>query len=69
MIKWIREEAGVYHDKIGRFKIIKTWDRLYGNHWKLFDVEADIFKGVYHERTLLDCKLKAETIIKEKGDC
>lgn len=69
MIKWIREEAGVYHDKTGRLKIIKTWDRLYGNHWKLYDKEADIFEGVYHERTLLDCKLKAETIIKEKGDC
>lgn len=63
MIKWKRIEAGEYESEDGRFYILKTWDRIYGNHWQLLDKNAtDYYKDLYHENTLLDCKLKAESI-------
>lgn len=65
MIKWKKIEAGEYESEDGRFHILKTWDRIYGNHWQLHDSnESDYYKGLYHENTLLDCKLKAETVNK-----
>ena len=77
MIKWHRIEAGEYVGENERFRILKTWDRIYGNHWMLRDAEAlDIYKGTYHERTLLECKLKAEGVLhtqatkeERKDDC
>jgi len=63
MIEWKRIEAGEYESKDGRFHILKTWDRIYGNHWQLLDRNAnDYYKSLYHENSLLDCKLKAEAI-------
>ena len=63
MISWKRIEAGEYESEDGRFHILKTWDRVYGNHWQLRDRnEPDIYKGRYDESSLLDCKLKAETL-------
>lgn len=63
MIEWKRIEAGEYESKDGRFHILKTWDRIYGNHWQLLDRNAnDYYKALYHEFSLLDCKLKAEAI-------
>lgn len=63
MIKWKKIEAGDYEDENGRFKILKTWDRIYGNHWILYDRNySDFRNGQYHEDTLLDCKLRAETV-------
>lgn len=65
MIKWKRIEAGEYESEDNRFHITKTWDRIYGDHWRLLDRNADdYYKGLYHENTLLDCKLKAETLNK-----
>ncbi len=65
MIKWKRIEPGEYESEDGRFYILKSWDRVYGNHWKLLDrEEADMYKGTYREKSLLDCKLKAEDLLK-----
>ena len=64
MIKWVRIEAGEYKDEKDRFHIIKTWNRVYGNHWQLYDnQEENYYRGIYPEKTLLDCKLKAEAIV------
>lgn len=64
MIKWNKIEAGEYRSDDNRFHIIKTWDRIYGNHWQLHDGNsADYYKGLYQEQTLLDCKLKAEALV------
>lgn len=72
MIEWEKIEAGEYKSRDGRFKILKTWDRIYGNHWCLMDTSAGPvgMSGIrtgkyteYSERTLLECKLKAEGII------
>jgi hypothetical protein len=63
MIAWKRIEAGEYESEDGRFHILKTWNRIYGNHWQLQDKnEPDYYKSLYDEQTLLDCKMKAETI-------
>ena len=63
MIKWKRIEAGEYESEDGRFYIIKTWNRIYGDHWRLFDRnDDDYYKGLYQEKTLFECKLKAEAI-------
>ena len=63
MIKWVKIEAGEYQSEDERFTIYKIWDRLYGNHWELRDMnEPDRYKGTYYEKTLLDCKLLAERI-------
>ena len=63
MIKWKREINGTYVSDCGRFQIWKSWDRIFGNHWKLYDnMEKNYYKAQYHERTLLDCKLNAEVL-------
>ena len=68
MIKWKRIEAGEYESEDERFTILKTWNRIYGNHWQLCDRnERDHYKGLYQEYTLLDCKLKAEIIVDSEG--
>ncbi len=64
MIKWKKIEAGEYDSLDERFHIIKAYDRIYGDHWVLYDRnEKDPFKGKYDEETLLACKNKAETLI------
>ena len=63
MIAWKRIDAGEYEIEDGRFHILKTWDRIYGNHWQLQDKnEPDYYKSLYDEQTLLDCKMKAKAI-------
>ena len=69
MIKWIRLEAGEYESDDERFYILKSYNRIYGEHWSLRDrQDPDSYKGTYVEETLLNCKLRAEEIImSEKG--
>lgn len=63
MIEWQRKEAGYYESIDNRFLIMKTYDRIYGNHWVLHDKNIDdYYKRQYHEDTLRDCKLKAEAL-------
>lgn len=71
MLKWTKLDAGEYQDTTERFSATKTWDRIYGDHWVLIDAKEYYdgdnisYKGKYDERTLLDCKLKAEALAKE----
>lgn len=63
MIKWNRLDAGEYESDDKRFYILQTYDRIYGNHWVLHDNnEPNRYKGRYDERTLRDCKAKAEVL-------
>jgi len=65
MIKWIRLEPGEYESEDQRFHILKTWNRVYGNHWQLQDRnEESYYKGQYHEQSLMGCKLKAEALLR-----
>ena len=46
MIKWKRLDAGEYESADERFHIIKGYDRIYGDHWILYDRnEPDEYKG------------------------
>ena len=65
MLKWTKLDAGEYQDTTERFHAMKAWDRIYGDHWVLYDSKNISYKGKYDERTLLDCKLKAEALAKE----
>lgn len=68
MIEWVKLDAGEYQSKDERFYILKTYDRIYGNHWELRDRNVpDYYKSLHHEYTLKDCKLYAESIVKEKS--
>ena len=63
MIKWTRIEAGEYESEDKRFRIMKDYDRIYGEHWTLYDQTIDDwYKMQYHEATLKECKLKAEVL-------
>ena len=65
MITWLKIDSGEYESSDKRFYIIKTYDRIYGNHWQLQDThEKDYYKSLYHEYSLRECKLKAETLVK-----
>jgi len=67
MIKWKKLDAGEYESEDGRFYVLKTWNRLYGNHWTIRDrFEVDYYKGLYNEETFLQCKLRAEYIINQE---
>ncbi len=65
MIEWIRIEPGHYKNKNGRFIIRKNEYGFY--KWRLEDYNAiakeGYYKGIYNEKTLLDCKLQAEQIL------
>ena len=41
-ITWIKKDAGEYESSDGRFYILKTYDRIFGNHWVLFDKTSAI---------------------------
>lgn len=56
-ITWVREEAGSYHSEDGRFDIINVYDRLLGNHWRLWDRRTN---QTYEKDTLKECKWVAE---------
>lgn len=56
-IKWLREGAGSYHSEDGRFDIINVYDRLLGNHWRLWDRRTN---QTYEKDTLKECKWVAE---------
>ena len=62
-IKWIREEAGSYHSEDGRFDITNVYDRMLGNHWRLWDRKT---KQTYEKDTLKECKWVAEGYILPK---
>ena len=67
MLKWVKKEAGEYESFMGRFHVLKTWDRIYGDHWQLRDRnEEDYYKGLYHQNTLMECKLMAEAILERE---
>ena len=69
MIRWKRIEAGEYESEDERFHIEKTWNRIYGNHWELWDrEEPDRYKGIYNEESLIACKLKAEMLMDIKSE-
>ena len=66
MIDWVKLDAGEYESADHRFYIIKTYDRIYGNHWLLQDRnEPNYYRGQYHEETLRECKAMAKTLKRE----
>ena len=59
--------SGEYESQDKRFYILQSYDRIYGNHWVLRDKNiADYYKQQYHENTLKDCKIKAETLLENQ---
>ena len=61
MLKWKKLAAGEYESEDKRFYILKSYDRVYGDHWILRDRNIDDpYKQIYHENSLRDCKVKAE---------
>ena len=72
MIKWVRAEAGEYTSTDGRFQVRKTWNRLYGNHWALYDKEYKKDQRprgpAYNAKTLKACQHMAELYAKECRD-
>lgn len=70
MIEWIKLDTGEYESKDGRFHALRSYDRIYGNHWELHDrTESDYYKGLYHEETLRMYKAMAETLLCENCIC
>ena len=65
MINWVKLDAGEYESEDKRFYILRSYDRIYGNHWLLRDrSEEDYYKGLYHENALYQCKVRAESLLK-----
>jgi len=64
MIKWKRIEAGDYISEDKRWHIIKGWDRVYGDHWILYDTTGDFYKDRYNLTSLKQCKTMAENLEK-----
>lgn len=69
MPDWKRIEAGEYESLDGRFYILRSWDRLYGNHWDLMDhTVKDYYKSITHCDSLKHAKYVAQCIIdRENG--
>ena len=66
-IKWKKLDAGEYESEDERFYILKTYDNLYGNHWKLWDrTKTNNSSFTYCEQTLTECKEQAEWLAKHK---
>ena len=65
MPEWKKLDAGEYESTDGRFYILKTYDRIFGNHWCLFDHSIkDYYRSQYHEASLKDSKAKAEALVR-----
>ena len=63
MIKWVKLDAGEYESEDKRFYVLKTYDRIFGNHWILYDNSIkDYYKRQFHEYSLKACKAKAEVL-------
>lgn len=62
-MKWNMIEAGEYWSEDERFHILKTWDRIHGNHWQLTDYNTK--KNIACD-SLKQCKQVAEMIIQGK---
>ena len=69
VLEWKRVEAGEYDSADRRFNVCKTWDRLYGNHWRLTDHNIkDYYKAQTACESLKHAKHVAETRVQqEKG--
>lgn len=66
MLKWIKISAGEYKSENGRWHIVTAYDRVYGDHWRLTDLNDD--RNKYFEQTLKECKRIANlTEAKENG--
>ena len=66
MIIWKKVSAGSYISEDERWYATSTYDRVYGDHWKLMDENDPL--NEYHEKTLKECKRIAEIIeAKEQG--
>ena len=66
-MRWIKVDAGEYKSEDGRFTARMTYDRVYGDHWKLTD-RANT-RNEYHESTLKECKRIPElTEARESGN-
>ena len=62
-ITWIKKDAGEYESSDRRFYILKTYDRIFGNHWVLFDKTiSDYYQQQFHEYSLKECKAKAAVL-------
>ena len=70
MIKWKRVEAGAYISIDRRFQIHASWDRIYKDHWKLYDTQdkENPYRPVAHLKTLQKCKNMAEAILKNEQE-
>ena len=67
MIKWTKLDSGEYESKDERFHIERKYVRGEGNIWILTDTDIDdYFKSMFHEKTLLDCKMRAEDLLEGK---
>jgi len=68
-MNWRKINIGHYITEDGRFEILRNYDRIFGNHWTLFDnYETDYYKQQKaHEYTLKEAKAKAEGIIKQEN--
>ena len=68
-LEWKKLDAGEYESSDGRFYILKTWDRLNGNHWQLSDnTVEDYYKSHTACDSLKHAKHVAElTINREHG--
>lgn len=68
-LEWRRIDAGEYESSGARFYILKTWDRIYGNHWLLQDKNVeDYYKSLTACDSLKHAKHVAElTVNRENG--
>ena len=68
-LEWKKLDAGEYESRDGRFYILKTWDRLNGDHWQLTDnTVEDYYKSHTACDSLKHAKHVAElTINREQG--
>ena len=62
-MKWDMIEAGEYWSEDERFHILKTWDRINGNHWQLTDYKTN--KSIAGD-SLKHCKQIAVMIMQGK---
>ncbi len=67
-LRWKRIEAGEYESLDGRFHVLQTWDRLYGEHWQLTDGNVeDYYKAQTACESLKHAKHVAELIVNRES--